>query len=58
MEPASSHCIGCGRTIGEIASWSRLTDPEKQKIVDALSARISAMTTRAVRGSKPAPSTG
>jgi uncharacterized protein len=56
MDPASSHCIGCGRTIGEIAAWSRLSDPEKRKVVDALPARIRSMTSREVRGRKPEPS--
>jgi predicted Fe-S protein YdhL (DUF1289 family) len=27
-------CIGCKRTIAEIASWSSLSNSEKQKIID------------------------
>jgi len=27
-------CIGCNRTLEEIAAWSKLTDAEKQDILD------------------------
>jgi uncharacterized protein len=50
MDPASTFCVGCGRTINEIAAWSRLSDPEKRKVVDALPERLKVMTSREVRG--------
>jgi uncharacterized protein len=50
MDTVSTHCIGCGRTINEIAAWSRLSDPEKRRVVDALPERLKAMTSREVRG--------
>jgi uncharacterized protein len=55
MDTVSTHCIGCGRTIGEIAAWSRLSDAEKRKVVDALPDRIKRMTSREVRGRKTEP---
>ncbi|WP_129777113.1 DUF1289 domain-containing protein [Peristeroidobacter soli] len=27
-------CIGCGRTIDEIAQWSRLTEEQRREVVD------------------------
>ncbi len=29
MDPATGWCLGCRRTIDEIAAWSRLTDAER-----------------------------
>jgi len=34
-------CIGCGRTLSEIASWGGLTEPERQTIMAALPARLA-----------------
>ena len=50
MDPASDFCIGCGRTIEEIAQWSRLSDPHKRTVVDILPDRLKAMTSRERRG--------
>jgi uncharacterized protein len=32
-------CEGCGRSIKEIAAWSRLTPADRRRIMDALPAR-------------------
>lgn len=32
-------CIGCGRTLDEIAAWSQLGGPERRRIMDGLEAR-------------------
>lgn len=29
-------CMGCGRTIEQIARWNQFTDEEKQAVVDEL----------------------
>jgi uncharacterized protein len=55
MDPASTFCIGCGRTISEIASWSRLSDADKRSVVNALPERLKAMTSREVRGRRTKP---
>jgi hypothetical protein len=34
-------CLGCGRTLDEIAAWSRMSDDERRRIMDALPARMS-----------------
>lgn len=33
-------CVGCGRTLKEIASWGRLTEPERRAIMAELPARL------------------
>ncbi len=32
----NSICLGCGRTIQEIAQWSSMNDQEKQQVIDRL----------------------
>jgi predicted Fe-S protein YdhL (DUF1289 family) len=35
-------CRGCGRSVPEIARWSKMTSPERRQIMDQLPARIAA----------------
>lgn len=35
-------CIGCGRTLREIASWGSLEEPARQAIMAELPARLAA----------------
>ena len=39
VDGRSRHCVGCYRTLPEIARWSRLTDTERDEIMQALPAR-------------------
>jgi predicted Fe-S protein YdhL (DUF1289 family) len=41
MDPAGRICIGCGRTLDEIARWGSMTDAERTAIMSVLGARIS-----------------
>jgi predicted Fe-S protein YdhL (DUF1289 family) len=34
-------CIGCGRTLAEIAAWGSLTEPERQAIMAQLPDRLA-----------------
>ena len=34
-------CIGCGRTLGEIASWGSLDEAQRQAIMRELPARMA-----------------
>jgi predicted Fe-S protein YdhL (DUF1289 family) len=34
-------CIGCGRTLPEIAAWGRLSEAERLSIIAALPARLA-----------------
>lgn len=41
IDPASRLCEGCGRTLQEIAQWSRLSEAERLAIMATLEARLS-----------------
>jgi predicted Fe-S protein YdhL (DUF1289 family) len=44
VDGQSSLCIGCGRTLAEIASWGGLSEAERRKIMEMLPIRLQ--TTR------------
>ncbi|MBN9545544.1 MAG: DUF1289 domain-containing protein [Alphaproteobacteria bacterium] len=44
-DPASGLCLGCGRTLGEIAGWASFTDAERRRIMEALPARLAGLRT-------------
>jgi uncharacterized protein len=39
MDAASGWCMGCRRTIDEVAAWSRLTDDAKRAVWEQLAQR-------------------
>jgi predicted Fe-S protein YdhL (DUF1289 family) len=39
LDPRSHYCIGCARTIEEIAQWPRLSAEEKRRVIAQLPAR-------------------
>ena len=43
VHPTLRMCIGCGRSLGEIAGWIALSERERAEIVAQLPARLSAM---------------
>ncbi|MFT6509367.1 MAG: putative Fe-S protein YdhL (DUF1289 family) [Parvibaculaceae bacterium] len=38
----TNNCVGCGRTLKEIAGWSGYSDTERKDIMSALPARLEA----------------
>ena len=38
---ASRTCVGCGRTLAEIAAWATMSDAERRVIMAALPARMN-----------------
>jgi predicted Fe-S protein YdhL (DUF1289 family) len=40
IDPASGLCEGCGRTLAEIADWSRLSEAERLAIMARLPQRM------------------
>ncbi|MCB1528890.1 MAG: DUF1289 domain-containing protein [Hyphomicrobiaceae bacterium] len=42
VDPQSGLCVGCGRTLEEIANWSSLTQSEQERIMLALAQRMAA----------------
>ena len=49
VNPRSNLCIGCGRTVGEIAAWGGMGEPERRAIMAALDARLVAARSRQAR---------
>jgi predicted Fe-S protein YdhL (DUF1289 family) len=39
MSPSGSHCIGCYRTLNEIATWIRLTNEQRRQVLAACDER-------------------
>jgi predicted Fe-S protein YdhL (DUF1289 family) len=39
MDPACGLCLGCARTLDEIARWGSLTDEERDRIIAELPIR-------------------
>lgn len=41
MDARTRLCLGCGRTIDEIAAWGTMTAAERRRVMDELPARIA-----------------
>jgi predicted Fe-S protein YdhL (DUF1289 family) len=39
LDPGLRLCLGCGRTIDEIARWSAMTEEERKQIMERLPGR-------------------
>jgi uncharacterized protein len=40
-QPGAGLCLGCGRTLAEIAGWTAMSDAERRRIMDALPERLA-----------------
>jgi hypothetical protein len=43
MDPRQGLCLGCARTLDEIARWASMSDAERELIMDELRARRKAL---------------
>jgi uncharacterized protein len=43
MDPVKGVCIGCCRTLDEIARWSAMSEEERSRVLDQLEERRSAL---------------
>jgi predicted Fe-S protein YdhL (DUF1289 family) len=41
IDPASSLCTGCGRSLSEIGNWLGFTDDERRAIMASLAGRLA-----------------
>ena len=41
LDPQRRQCVGCGRTIDEIARWSAMSGTERRRIMAALPDRLA-----------------
>ena len=46
IEPQSRLCIGCLRTLDEIAAWGRMGDDDRRKVMAALPSRAGLLARR------------
>jgi predicted Fe-S protein YdhL (DUF1289 family) len=44
MDPARGVCIGCCRTLDEIARWSGMSDLEREHVISLLPERKASLT--------------
>ncbi|MGO9422691.1 DUF1289 domain-containing protein [Roseiarcus sp.] len=52
VDPASALCIGCGRTVEEIAGWGAMNEKERLAVMAGLEARLVEARSRARRGGR------
>jgi len=43
IDGTSGLCLGCGRTLNEIAQWARFDETERRQVMDALPGRLEAI---------------
>ena len=44
LDARAAQCLGCGRSIDEIAAWGRMSDAERARIMAELPGRMAAAT--------------
>ena len=49
IDDLSALCIGCGRTVDEIAGWSDMSETERRTIMAVLAGRMRVARSRAFR---------
>ncbi len=52
VDPISALCVGCGRTLAEIAAWGGMSEPERATIMAGLSERLHGSRSRIERGGR------
>lgn len=55
VDPVSGLCIGCGRTVAEIATWRELDAEAQRAVIASLEPRLRAARSRAARGRRVGP---
>lgn len=50
LNPARDHCIGCGRSLTEIAGWMDFSDDERASVIADLPQRLIALRPRTLAG--------
>jgi hypothetical protein len=50
LDARSGLCLGCGRTVDEIARWTAMSVAERSRVMAELSARLAASQTERAAG--------
>jgi uncharacterized protein len=53
VDERSRLCLGCGRTLDEIAAWSTMPEAQRRAVLDALPARRQALQADKTSGAGP-----
>ena len=51
VDQVSRLCVGCGRTLAEIAAWSRYSNDERRRVMAKLPQRLSRLRATATADS-------
>jgi predicted Fe-S protein YdhL (DUF1289 family) len=54
LDPLSALCIGCGRTVAEIAAWATMSETERIAVMSGLGLRLAEARSRSARGGRVA----
>jgi uncharacterized protein len=52
IDPRSALCVGCGRTVAEIAAWAAMSEAERGVVMAGLGERLAWARSRASRGGR------
>ena len=52
IDPRSALCVGCGRTVAEIAAWTAMSEAERGVVMAGLGDRLARARSRASRGGR------
>ena len=58
VDPLSALCIGCGRTMAEIAAWTAMSEADRLAVMADLGQRLVKARSRAARGGRIAARSG
>jgi predicted Fe-S protein YdhL (DUF1289 family) len=47
VDPRAGLCIGCGRTLAEIAAWTTFSNGERRRVMAELAQRLAALQSNA-----------
>jgi uncharacterized protein len=50
IDPHSALCVGCGRTVAEIAAWTAMSEAERGAVMAGLGRRMALARSRGSRG--------
>ena len=53
LDPERRTCLGCGRTLDEIAAWTRYSEAEREAIMARLPERLKAMEHERIQSGAP-----
>jgi predicted Fe-S protein YdhL (DUF1289 family) len=53
LDPETRICLGCGRTLDEIAGWTRYSEAEREAIMARLPERLKAMEPGTIQSGAP-----